>query len=119
MGSEKLLAQCQDMLGIHPGETTEDGHFSLEEVACLAACGNAPAMLVNNFRFVERVTDESLKDLIRELREQPGKRMAPGPIPRMPGPHAHIERQNQPQATGTLGLPAVATHPEAGSTERE
>jgi len=118
MGSEKLLAQCQDMLGIHPGETTQDGHFSLEEVACLAACGNAPAMLVNNFRFVERVTDESLKDLIRELREQPGKRMAPGPIPRMPG-HPHIERQNQPQATGTLGLPAVATHPEAGSTERE
>jgi len=34
---------------IHPGETTEDGHFSLEEVACLAACGNAPAMLLNNF----------------------------------------------------------------------
>ena len=42
MGSEKLLARCEDMLGIHPGETTEDGHFSLEEVACLAACGNAP-----------------------------------------------------------------------------
>jgi len=118
MGSEKLLARCEDMLGIHPGETTEDGHFSLEEVACLAACGNAPAMLVNNFTFVENVTEDSLKQLIRELREQPGKPMAPGPLPRMPDPHAHIEKQSDPPATGTLGMPAVATHPEAGTTER-
>src|SRR6202165_1370048 len=119
MGSEKLLSQCTDMLGIHPGETTEDGHFSLEEVACLAACGNAPAMLVNNFTFIESVTQDSLKQLIRDLREQPGKPMAPGPLPRMPDPHAHIEKQSDPQATGTLGLPAVATHPEAGTTERD
>jgi NADH-quinone oxidoreductase subunit E len=118
MGSEKLLAQCQDMLGIHPGETTGDGQFSLEEVACLAACGNAPALLLNNFTFVEKVTEASLKDLIRELREKPGKQMAPGPLPRMPDPHAHIDKQSQPQATGALGQPAVATHPEAGSTGR-
>ena len=118
MGSEKLIARCMDMLGIHPGETTEDGHFSLEEVACLAACGKAPAVLLNNFTFVESVTEESLKQLIRELREKPGKAMAPGPLPRMPDPHAHIEKQSDPQATGTLGMPAVATHPEAGTTER-
>src|SRR5438874_2753450 len=35
MGSEKILAQCQEILGIHPGQTTADGQFSLEEVACL------------------------------------------------------------------------------------
>jgi hypothetical protein len=45
--------------------------------------------------------------------------MAPGPLPRMPDPHAHIEKQSDPQATGTLGMPAVATHPEAGTTERK
>jgi NADH-quinone oxidoreductase subunit E len=119
MGSEKILAQCTEMLGIHPGETTEDGQFSLEEVACLAACGNAPAMLVNNFSFVEKVTTGSLRQLIRDLREQPGKPMAPGPLPRMPDPHAHIESQSDPQATGSLGLPAAVTHPQAGGTERE
>jgi len=75
---------------------------------------NAPAVLLNNFTFVENVTEDSLKQLIRELREQPGKAMAPGPLPRMPDPHAHIEKQSDPQATGTLGMPAVATHPEAG-----
>ena len=60
----------------HPGQTTPDGHFSLEEVACLAACGGAPAVLVNNFTFVETVTPDSLQALIQELRERPGKAMA-------------------------------------------
>jgi NADH-quinone oxidoreductase subunit E len=119
MGSEKILAQCEEMLRIHPGETTPDGQFSLEEVACLAACGNAPALLVNNFTFVEKVTPQSLQELIRDLREKPGKAMAQGPLPRLPDPHAHLESQSDPQATGTLGAPATATHPEAGSTERK
>jgi NADH-quinone oxidoreductase E subunit len=119
MGSEKILKDCEEVLGIHPGETTRDGHFSLEEVACLAACGNAPAALVNNFTFVENVTVQSMRHLIRDLREQPGKTMAAGPEPRLPDPHAHMERQDQPQATGQLGQPAVLTHPEAGTTERK
>jgi NADH-quinone oxidoreductase subunit E len=117
MGAEKVLRDCSEILGIHPGETTGDGHFSLEEVACLAACGGAPAVLVNNFTFVENVTADSLRVLIRELREKPGKAMAKGPEPRFSDPHARIEAQDVPQATGTLGQPAVITRPEAGSTE--
>src|SRR3954451_7210416 len=67
MGSEKILAECSEILGIRPGHTTADRHFSLEEVACLAACGYAPALLVNNFTFVEKVTPESLRNFIRDL----------------------------------------------------
>lgn len=118
MGSEKILERCSEILGIRPGETTRDGQFSLEEVACLAACGNAPAALVNNFEYVESVTPEKLDQLIRELREKPGKQMANGPLPRLPDPHLHAEKQGAPQATGS-GEPAVSTHPEAGSTERK
>src|SRR5690242_12028663 len=55
MGSEKILRHCSEKLGIRPGETTADGQFSLEEVACLAACGNAPAVLVNNFTYAEKI----------------------------------------------------------------
>jgi NADH-quinone oxidoreductase subunit E len=117
MGSEKILSRCSELLGIHPGETTRDGQFSLEEVACLAACGNAPAALVNNYSYVENVTAESLDRLIRDLRTQPGKEMAKGPLPRMPDPHRHDESQAAPQATGSLGEPAVSTRPESGSTE--
>src|SRR3989440_10071216 len=76
MGSENILRQCSEILGIRPGQTTADGHFSLEEVACLAACGGAPAALVNNFTFVENVTPDLLQALIQELRERPGKAMA-------------------------------------------
>jgi NADH-quinone oxidoreductase subunit E len=77
MGSEKVLRRCEERLGIRPGETTRDGQFSLEEVACLAACGGAPALLVNNFTYLEKVTAESLEGLLAELRSQPGQEMAP------------------------------------------
>src|SRR5437879_12406853 len=53
MGSEKIIRHCTERLGILPGETTRDGQFSLEEVACLAACGSAPAALLNNFGYLE------------------------------------------------------------------
>ena len=84
MGSEKILRHCEEALGIQPGEVTRDGHFSLEEVACLASCGTAPAVLVNNFRYVENVTPESMDRLIADLREKPGQAMAPAPPPDAP-----------------------------------
>ena len=76
MGSEKILKACSEKLGIHAGETTRDGQFSLEEVACLASCGTAPAVLINNFTYVESVTPQSLDSLIEKLRGEPGKTMA-------------------------------------------
>jgi NADH-quinone oxidoreductase subunit E len=69
MGSEKILEHLAQRLGIEPGETTRDGKFSLEEVACLAACGGAPAVLVNNFTYRENVTPQSLDALIEELKK--------------------------------------------------
>jgi NADH-quinone oxidoreductase E subunit len=119
MGSEKILRHCSTILGIRPGEVTADGHFSLEEVACLAACGNAPAMLVNNFMYAESMTPEAVDRLLAELRTQPGNTMAKGPMPRLPDPHLHLEKQGAPQATGSLGEPAVSTRPDAGTTERK
>lgn len=76
MGSEKILQLCSEKLGIRAGETTRDGSFSLEEVACLASCGTAPAVLVNNFTYVESVTPQSLEALIEKLRGEPGQAMA-------------------------------------------
>ena len=119
MGSEKILHHCAEKLGIKPGETTPDGHFSLEEVACLASCGTAPAVLINNFTFHESATADSMTKLIEELRTKPGKEMAKGPQPRLPDAHLHVESQSTPQATGSLGMPAVTTAPEKGSTERK
>ena len=67
MGAEKLFSHCEEKLGIRKGEKTADGKFSLGEVACLAACGGAPAVLVNNYRYAENMTAEKLDALIDEL----------------------------------------------------
>ena len=115
MGSEKILRQCEEVLGIRSGETTKDGHFSLEEVACLAACGGAPALIVNNFTYVENVTPPSLERMFADLREQRGQFMEEGPPPRLAGSH-EIVAQSQPQATGPE---AAVTALESGSTARK
>ena len=46
-GSKKLLESVIASLGIAPGETSRDRVFSLEVVACMGACGLAPALAVN------------------------------------------------------------------------
>jgi len=111
MGSENILKHCEERLGIRPGHTTQDGQFSLEEVACLASCGTAPAVLVNNFTYAENVTPESMDALIARLRTEPGQTMAPGPHPRHLEDKHGIEKQSDPQATGTLGQPAATAVP--------
>ena len=112
MGSEKVLEQCEERLGIKKGHTSRDGQFSLEEVSCLAACGGAPAVLVNNFTYHENVTPDFINRLIVELSERPGQEMAKAPEPRRTMPI--LEKQSEPQATGPE---ASTTAAEAGSTE--
>jgi NADH-quinone oxidoreductase subunit E len=43
-GSDDIIKYIYDKLGIKPGETTEDGMFTLKTVECLGACGYAPMM---------------------------------------------------------------------------
>lgn len=47
-GAGSILKTISDYLGIKPGETTDELHFTLETVACLGACGLAPVMMVND-----------------------------------------------------------------------
>lgn len=46
-GSEKIMDRAKERLKIEPGETTEDGIFSIEETRCVGACGLAPVFTVN------------------------------------------------------------------------
>ena len=46
-GSMNLATELKRNLGIDPGETTEDGEFSLELVNCLGSCALAPVMVVD------------------------------------------------------------------------
>jgi NADH-quinone oxidoreductase subunit E len=47
MGGARVLEEVAARLGIEPGQTTEEGRFTLETVACIGACALAPAMFVN------------------------------------------------------------------------
>ena len=47
-GAEDLIAHVEKRLGIHSGETTADGLFSLVRVECLALCGTGPGIMIND-----------------------------------------------------------------------
>jgi len=66
-GSDELMAAAKAALGIHGGETTPDGLFTLDEVQCLCDCGAAPALQVNRDDF-RNMTADSLRNLIADLR---------------------------------------------------
>lgn len=47
MGGAQVLEEIKKQLGVEPGDTTEDGMFTLETVACIGACALAPTMVVD------------------------------------------------------------------------
>lgn len=67
MGSDRLLDHIKERLGINEGETTPDLKFSLTTVECLASCGTAPAMMVNE-KYYENLTPERVDEILRELK---------------------------------------------------
>jgi NADH-quinone oxidoreductase subunit E len=67
MGGDAILDALQDYLGIHAGETTEDGRVTLEHVECNAACDYAPVVMVN-WEFFDNQTPSSARDLVDGLR---------------------------------------------------
>ena len=48
MGGKELLDYLSNKLNIKEGQTTKDGLFSLERVACLGCCGMAPVVVIDN-----------------------------------------------------------------------
>ncbi len=65
-GGEKLLDTIREKLGIEPGETTPNGRFSLERVACVGACALAPAIVIDG-EVHGRMTQRSLKRLLDRM----------------------------------------------------
>ena len=66
-----------EQLGIHHGETTEDGLFTFTEVECLGACANAPMVQIND-DYYEDLTPETTKSLLQALKEAAQKTGASG-----------------------------------------
>ena len=68
-GSEKILKVIQNTLKIEPGQTTRDGLFSIEVVACIGACGLSPVINISG-EFYARVTPDSVRDILKTLKSE-------------------------------------------------
>jgi NADH-quinone oxidoreductase subunit E len=101
LGAWELLEHAEHSLGIKTGGTTGDGMFTLEDVECIAACTEAPALQVN-YRYRYRVTHAEFDQLIDDLR-------AGGRSDEFP-PHGTLARvrQRTPQNWAGTGRAAQA-----------
>ena len=66
-GCHAVLGRLQEHLGTSPGGTTPDGRFTLRTVECLAACDEAPAMMIDEDRWA-RVTPDRVDALLGRYR---------------------------------------------------
>lgn len=69
LGSATVLTELEKHLKIKAGQTTRDGLFSIEVVACIGACGLAPVISVNG-EFHAKVTSESMKTIIDSYKKE-------------------------------------------------
>lgn len=67
LGSKTVLEELEKNLKVKAGQTTRDGLFSIEVVACIGACGLAPVITVNG-EFHAKVTAQSIKEIIEEYK---------------------------------------------------
>jgi NADH-quinone oxidoreductase subunit E len=65
LGSATVLDHLEKLLHIKAGQTTRDGLFSIEIVACIGACGLAPVINVSG-EFHARVDEASIAGIIEE-----------------------------------------------------
>ena len=63
-GGPALLAQCEKRLGVSVGGTK--GDFTLEHAECLASCGTAPVLTVND-EFHENLTPEKVDAILDRI----------------------------------------------------
>lgn len=66
-GAEKVTSFLKRTLGIECGQTTPDGRYTLSEVECLASCGTAPMMQVNE-DYYENLTEDRLVEILENLK---------------------------------------------------
>lgn len=68
-GAQKVLDELAKELGVKPGETTEDGRFTIEATRCLGACGLAPVIMVNDDVY-GRLGAGDIKEIVDKYREK-------------------------------------------------
>ena len=71
-GAERIGDTVGRILGVDEGDTTPDGLFSWEEVACLGCCSIAPAMMINGTAY-GNLTPDKIEGIIKSIRDGESK----------------------------------------------
>jgi len=66
-GGRAIVRELAEHLGVEPGQTTDDGMFTLETAECLATCDGAPTMQVNYEDFYDLTTEKAI-DVVERLK---------------------------------------------------
>lgn len=68
-GSERVEEVVMETLNIKEGETTRDGLFTLNNVACLGCCSLSPVMMINDTTYGQ-LTPDKVKNILAEIKEK-------------------------------------------------
>ncbi|HHU80714.1 MAG: NAD(P)H-dependent oxidoreductase subunit E [Bacilli bacterium] len=68
-GSQEILDTIGGILKIKPGETSEDGKFTLAAARCIGACGLAPVLTIDG-KVYGSATSKSVRSVIEELMKE-------------------------------------------------
>ena len=66
-GAQQIIDKFSEILGIGPGETTEDGMFTIDALRCIGACGIAPAVTINGTVY-PKMTVDMVSHVVEEYR---------------------------------------------------
>ena len=70
-GAQQVIDKFSEILNIKPGETSEDGMFTLDALRCIGACGIAPAVTING-KVYPKVTVDMVPGIVEEYRAMGG-----------------------------------------------
>ena len=70
-GSQQVIDKFSEILNIKPGETSEDGLFTLDALRCIGACGIAPAITING-KVYPKVAVNQVPGIVEEYRKLGG-----------------------------------------------
>ncbi len=85
LGAERVTEEIGEKLGIHPGQTTADGMFTLMEVECLGACDRAPVVMINDDHWHERLAPEQAGAFVDDIKKRGRAAFT--------GCHLHVEKK--------------------------
>ncbi len=68
-GANRIDQAVEEFLGIKDGETTEDGLFTLQTVACLGCCSLSPVMMIGE-TVVGRLTPKEAAGILKRYKAQ-------------------------------------------------